>query len=597
MRRLIYFASLSFALLPARLAAQSTNGLINSFETSVDLQQFIPNNSTVSLSTNGVTAGQHSVMVVFSNVSWPNIYFPVGTGFTNGDWSNWAGLAVDVLNTNARLVPVDIRVDDNILADGVNYCQTGSYTVGSGQAGTLYMAFPQSIPPGMKAGPPVLTNPLAMSVYGVPLDWSTIVAFQIFLPQPTNQTVLFFDNLRLVPLPSLTNIADQYGQYTGSNWPGKVLQDSDFATQNISEQQWLAAHPRPTDRDTYGGWQGGPQLRASGFFRTAFVVNGRETNAATAPPNHGRWWLVDPAGQLFFSLGVEVVDYGETTPVTGRESLFSWLPATGDPLAAFSEPGTNRTANFYGMNLYRKYGTNWNAQASERVFNRLDSWGLNTLGDWSDSNLYSGHRVPYTVPCWYSTSGLATFTSAAQTMVDVFDPAFPGQLSAGISPTLSAWMNDPWCLGFFVDNELPWGGWSDDITDEYALPVGVLGYNGALPSKAAFASLMQAEYSTIAQLNAAWNTSVASWSSFSNSAVTLPTTWTPASITDMSAFLTAFADHYFSAVSNTIKQFAPNQLYLGCKFASYPIEVVDVAADYCDVLSFDIYVRSPDSNT
>ena len=58
---------------------------------------------------------------------------------------------------------------------------------------------------------------------------------------------------------------------------------------------------------------------------------------------------------------------------------------------------------------------------------------------------------------------------------------------------------------------------------------------------------MQSKYSTIAQLNAAWNTGVASWGSFSNSTVTLPATWTTACVTDLGGFLTNFANRYFSA--------------------------------------------------
>jgi hypothetical protein len=71
-------------VLPA--GAQVTNGLlVNSFETSADLLRFTRNSCSVSSSTNGVTDGQKAAMVVFSNVDWPNLYFTVGTGFTNGD--------------------------------------------------------------------------------------------------------------------------------------------------------------------------------------------------------------------------------------------------------------------------------------------------------------------------------------------------------------------------------------------------------------------------------------------------------------------------------------------------------------------------------
>ncbi|HWI59258.1 MAG TPA: hypothetical protein VNZ22_18670, partial [Bacillota bacterium] len=367
-------------------SAQVTNGLLlNSFESAADLSQFTRNNSSVTPVTNGVTDGQKAAQVVFANVDWPNIYFKVGTGFTNGDWRAWGGLAVDILNPNAFSVTVDIRVDDDFSADGVNHCQTGSLSLPAGQAATVVMPFTNAVPSGMRGGPPFVFGALTMSQYGGAIDFSHIVAFQIFLPRPGRQTTLVIDRIRLLPPPLLTGLADAYGQFTRGDWPGKIHQDSDFATQNSQELQWLAAHPKPQQRDAYGAWNEGPQLNATGFFRPAFVANGSEVDPASGATNQGRWWLVAPSGRLFFSLGVDVINYGETTAVAGRESLFTWLPLSGDPLAQFSQPGSSRTANFYNMNLYRKYGTNWRTLARLRALDRLDAWGFNTVGNWSSS--------------------------------------------------------------------------------------------------------------------------------------------------------------------------------------------------------------------
>jgi hypothetical protein len=581
--------------IPAR--AQVTNQLeIDSFETPADLSLFTCNGTSVTLTTNGATDGQYAALVVFSNVSWPNIYFQVGTGFTNGDWHTWGGLAVDVLNTNAQSVTVDIRVDDSFLADGINYCRTGTISVPAGQEVTVGMPFTNLVPPGMMGGPPLVFGAYTMSEYGSSINLSNIVAFQIFLPLPGQTIPLFIDNIRLVPLPNLTGIADAYGQYTGGNWTGKVLQDADFQTQNTNEIQWLATNRAPADREVYGGWQNGPQLTATGFFRTACLTNGLGTYPVSGATNQGRWWLVTPSGRLFFSLGVDVIDFGETTTVAGRESLFAWLPATNDPLAQFSEPGANRTANFYGMNLWRKYGTNWNNLAGARVFARLASWGFNTIGNWSSSELFGSNRVAFTVPVWYDISTLAQFSSAGQTMPDVFDTNFPGVLAYWISNTVNGWTNNSWCLGYFIDNELPWAGWTTNLTDQYALPIGVLAASNSLPAKAEFSRLLQTRYASIAALNAAWGTSLASWAGISNGSVTLPSPPSAACISDLSAFLSDFAQRYFSLVNTNLKQYAPAQLYLGCRFASHPMEAVLAAAQYCDVISFNIYALSLDTN-
>ncbi len=53
--------------------------------------------------------------------------------------------------------------------------------------------------------------------------------------------------------------------------------DDDFAADGQRHcRTWLHAHPPSADRDEFGGWKDGPQLKATGFFRTAYVVNGVE---------------------------------------------------------------------------------------------------------------------------------------------------------------------------------------------------------------------------------------------------------------------------------------------------------------------------------
>jgi hypothetical protein len=289
--------------------AQVTNSLlVNSFETSADLLRFTRNNCSVSSSTEGVTDGQKAALVVFSNVDWPNLYFKVGTGFANGDWRAWGAVAVDILNTNPASVMVDIRVDDDLSADGSKHCQTGSIAIPAGQKATVVMPLGKSVPPGMNGGPPIAPGTLQMNVSGSAIALSHIVAFQIFLPTPGRQTSLFLDNIRLLPPMPLSGLADQYGQFTRADWPGKIHQDADFQQQNTEEQQWLAAHPKPPDRDLYGAWRDGPLLTNNSFFRTAFVLDGQEVSPGSAPANQGRWWLVAPSGRLFFSLGVDVIN-------------------------------------------------------------------------------------------------------------------------------------------------------------------------------------------------------------------------------------------------------------------------------------------------
>ena len=93
---------------------------------------------------------------------------------------------------------------------------------------------------------------------------------------------------------------DTFGQYRHKDWPGKVKSVADLTARREAEAKELARQPGPKDWDRYGGWAAGPQLRATGFFRTEKVK--------------GKWWLVDPDGRLFFSHGIDCVRALDTTP-------------------------------------------------------------------------------------------------------------------------------------------------------------------------------------------------------------------------------------------------------------------------------------------
>ena len=68
----------------------------------------------------------------------------------------------------------------------------------------------------------------------------------------------------------------------------------------------------PAAWDRFGGWKDGPQLDATGWFRTA--------------KHDGKWQLVDPDGRLFFSLGIDGVGFGDATIIDERKHWFEKLP-------------------------------------------------------------------------------------------------------------------------------------------------------------------------------------------------------------------------------------------------------------------------------
>jgi hypothetical protein len=113
------------------------------------------------------------------------------------------------------------------------------------------------------------------------------------------------------------------------------------------------------------------------------------------------------------------------------------------------------------------------------------------------------------------------------------------------------------------------------------------------PAKKAFAADLQAKYPDIAQLNTAWGTSYVSWDAF------LSSTAAPKlekARTDLTAFYSHIAEEYFRTVKDALREVAPNQLYLGCRFsliAENPVASA-AAAKYCDVVSYNVYQRTVD---
>jgi agarase len=124
------------------------------------------------------------------------------------------------------------------------------------------------------------------------------------------------------------------------------------------------------------------------------------------------------------------------------------------------------------------------------------------------------------------------------------------------------------------------------------LPENALKLAGDRAVKQAFTKLLRDKYTDIARLNDAWGSQVASWDEFQAQPVS-PPLGAATVRADLSMMLTDFAKRYFTVISALMRQYAPNQLYLGPRFAVAPDECVLEAAKYCDVVSYNIYGRAP----
>ncbi len=155
--------------------------------------------------------------------------------------------------------------------------------------------------------------------------------------------------------------------------------------------------------DRYGGWTKS-QGRKTGFFHTEQI--------------DGRWWLVSPEGNVFFSKGVDHVNYA--------------------PEADSSPAPPADTAE-------------WARMATRQ----LRGWNFNTAGAWSAPELYTAGIVY--APVLNLAAAVQEDVWLKGGVVDYFSKEFRDAANAVAEKSCAPQKDDPWLLGYFTDNELRWG--------------------------------------------------------------------------------------------------------------------------------------------
>jgi hypothetical protein len=519
---------------------------------------------------------------------WPGITLKAPAG--RWDLSSRTEVALDVRNVDDRPVRVSLRVD-NPGADGRRNCVTGSIELVPGKSGTLTVPLRRRLP-----------QPLAEKLFGMRgypggmvkeegVDASNITQVILFVSHPETDHVFEIENLRAVgrykppkwlsmPPEKFFPMIDRYGQFIHKEWPGKTHSDEDLQRQREEEAKDLDAHPGPENWDRFGGWLGGPKLEATGFFRVQKY--------------EGKWWLVDPEGRLFWSHGIDCVRWSTgATPITDREFYFAELPPKDSPFGIFYEEASwaphgyyhgrhYETFNFTGANLLRKYGPEWRRIFGDLCHRRLRSWGMNTIGNWSEPEIYLMQRTPYVVAINGEGRPIEGSTGYWGKFPDPFDPTFKEALRRRMEAERERSADDPWCIGYFVHNELSWG-------DEFSLAEATLLSPADQPAKQALLRFLREKYGKIGALDRVWGTDYGSWDDLLASRSVPPR---DRAGEDLRAFYTEIAETYFRTCREVIKEVAPNQLYLGCRFAWVNERAIQAAAKYCDVISFNRYQRS-----
>ena len=244
---------------------------------------------------------------------------------------------------------------------------------------------------------------------------------------------------------------DRYGQYRHAEWPEKVHSDDELRADLAEEEAAIASSPRPASWDAFGGWRNGPALRPTGHFRTAKI--------------DGKWWLVTPNGHLFLSTGIDVIRDNTDSSDGSRHPDWHETPVPPSKMMAYP-----------AWNLRKKFGRDdYLAEYYEFVQRRLQSWGINTIGNWSARELMANARMPYVACVLEHAKGVARHPKFH--IYDFEAPDFERNFRAAIREkfatdgTLRHAAMDPMCIGFFIDNELQFQKWIPDVGGDRAAPL------------------------------------------------------------------------------------------------------------------------------
>lgn len=292
-----------------------------------------------------------------------------------------------------------------------------------------------------------------------------------------------------------------------------------YPTRTLDDLPPTARAQSDGDLSRYGGRRD-RKLPATGFFHTAQI--------------DGRWWLVDPEGGLFLNKGVVAVTPGKTGDA--REAL---LKIFGDEANwATRTAGLLRDHGFNGLGAWSNYAT-FRAPGRELVYTRI--WDFMSRYGKTRGGTYAqpGH-IGYPKDCIF-----------------VFDPKF-ATFCDEKARDLAADKDNPWLLGHFSDNELPWS--RSALANYLALPVNDPGNQAAL----AWLRERHGPSATVQDITDE----------------------------DRQAFLAFVVDRYFRIVSQAIKKYDPNHLFLGSRFYGKNMEepvIFRAAGPYLDVVSVNYY--------
>ena len=260
----------------------------------------------------------------------------------------------------------------------------------------------------------------------------------------------------------------------------------------------------------------------------------------------GRDWPIDPTGRAVI--------------LAGAQHIKPW--GVFSDAAGYSPYGRFVATNYPSVEAW-----------AEETLSRLDDWGFTMLGNACAlgvlarktlphvRNIQLGQRVSRGDPEWFVCEWQFRPGTA---LPNVFHPDFEAACEWRAREQCAPYKDDPWLIGWFIDNELAWWGTSKRIRS-----VGLYGLVSKLPETHSARKALDA---FLAGRGLEVGTGVPKQAKID--------------------FLRLYARTYYEKTASAIRKADPNHMVLGSRYAGIdgaaPV-VWEEAGKFCDIVTFNCY--------
>jgi hypothetical protein len=413
-----------------------------------------------------------------------------------------------------------------------------------------------------------------------PWNWKTF-AWKLHVPLDVDHPVFHIEISSRGTASAASVRYDRFGQAVKGDWPGKLKSEAELKADASTEKAYYDSF-HPPQLDPFGGQPGsGPRLglKKTGFFHVE--------------KNDGKWRLVDPAGNLFFHLGICCFSTTSHTYIGKRHSAFEWIPPfDGDYRTAYYPYGNGAYSrddfSFHLANLIRKYGGPIDDDAYvARIIPRVRRWGFNSAGAFSQPShqALTAAQFPYVaelpVHPWDGLDPLPGLNRVLDPFDDTIRAKFERLCAERVAPLAS----DPLLIGYFLENEPLY----EDV------PRVIAGLKGSEnPCKRRFIDFLREKYGRIDAFNTAWSLAAAGFDDLLDQGLAVAT---PAARADLQAYTDFFFETYFSWMEATFRKYDPNHLLIGNRLQMGTINnesLCRIMGRHVDVVSFNYYTHGID---